>query len=116
SIGATVLGALFGRKAASVGTIGRASTALGRAGRIGRERADVKRAGERIEDFRDQLRKLEAEFEASVEEVGDRIDPSAVEIEAYPVRPRKSDIAVDAVSLVWVPWWVSAEGIATRAL
>ena len=116
SIGATVLGALFGRKAASVGTIGRASTALGRAGRIGRERADVKRAGERIEDFRDQLRKLEAEFEASVEEAGDRIDPSAVEIEAYPVRPRKSDIAVDAVSLVWVPWWVSAEGIATRAL
>jgi len=39
-----VLGALFGRKMASAGTLGRASTTLNRASRTARQRGDVQRA------------------------------------------------------------------------
>ncbi len=115
SLGATVLGALFGRKAASVGTIGRAATTMHRAGRIGRERGDVARAEKRLEELRDQLEEFDAEFEKAREGLGSQADPEALEIEEYLVRPRKSDIEVKTVSLVWTPWSVSTDGIAERA-
>ena len=44
SMGATVLGALFGRKAVSIGTLGRATTAARGVGRTMKEDSDVKRA------------------------------------------------------------------------
>ncbi len=115
SLGATVLGALFGRKTASVGTVGRAATTLGRASRTSRERADVTRAAEQLEDLRIELESLAAEFDADTAQVRAELDPRELRIEERLVRPRKSDIEIDTVVLAWVPWWVSPEGVAERA-
>ena len=115
SVGATVLGALFGRKVASVGTVGRASTAMRGAGRAARERQDVQRATEQIAEAERQLVDLSAEFEAETEKLRDSLDPSQFEISEKTVRPRKTDISIDNVALAWTPWIVSAEGIAERA-
>ena len=46
SVGATVLGTLFGRKSITVGTLGRATTAARGMGRMMKETSDVKRAAE----------------------------------------------------------------------
>ena len=56
SMGATVLGALFGRKLASAGTIGRATTAARGAGRAMREHEDVATAS-LLENFIDEAEK-----------------------------------------------------------
>ena len=48
SIGATILGAVLGRKTVSVGNIGRATTAARGAGRVLKEREDVARAQETV--------------------------------------------------------------------
>ena len=48
SIGATIFGALLGRKAVSASTLGRATTAARGMGRVGKESQDVTRATENV--------------------------------------------------------------------
>src|SRR6185503_12383361 len=48
SMGATVLGALFGRRTFSASTLGRATTAARGVGRASKERGDVKRAQDNV--------------------------------------------------------------------
>jgi hypothetical protein len=100
SVGATVLGALFGRKATGVGSLGRATTAMRGAGRSAREHADIGQAQESVAALRQQLQDLETEARAEIAGMQNAGDPA---IETTEVRPRKSDIAIDRVALVWMP-------------
>jgi len=103
SVGATVFGALFGRKTVSVGTLGRATTAMRGVGRTAREREDVGRAREDLEAAQGQLRELEATF--SQETVSVQAPASAADliVEPLPVAARKADIAIGRLVLAWVP-------------
>ena len=67
-VGATLLGALMGRRMVSGGTVGRATSTMRSAGKIGKEKADVRRAGESLEDLKQRLQELEGQFEAEVAE------------------------------------------------
>jgi hypothetical protein len=86
SIGTTVLGALFGRKAISAGNVGRAASAVRTASRMGKEKDDIARAEESLEVLR-----------------------------IAQVVPRKSDIAVGEVALVWAPWRKGSDGFPAQA-
>ena len=110
SVGAGILGALFGRKAVSVGTIGRASSAARSASRIGRESQDVARADESLEVVRQRLADLQAESEAEITALAASFEGEAVALREVSVTPRKSDIAVGQLALVWVPWRKDADG------
>jgi hypothetical protein len=113
SLGATVLGALFGRKATSVGTVQRAGTTLRGVGRAAREKGDIARARADVEAQGRKLQELEQQFEEEVAEVRDALsDPADLELQEIQVRPRKSDIAVERVALVWTPWKLGPDGIA----
>jgi len=111
SVGATVLGALFGRRAMSTGSVGRATTAMRGAGRIAREKDDVKRAQENLGVLQEQLRDLQEEFDAQVQSLHDKVSAESAVIEAFHVRPRKSDMILQAVGLVWTPWRLTEEGM-----
>lgn len=112
SLGATLLGAVLGRKVASARNVGRATTAVRGMGRAARERGDVARARESAEALREQLEALGAEFEEAVAEAGDSLDVRDLELVKMEIRPRKSDISVGDVLFVWTPWRVGPEGIA----
>ncbi len=114
SVGATLVGALFGRKLASARNVGRASSALKGASRTARERADVSRAEARVEECQEKLAALEREFEESLEEVEDVAAAEAAELETLRVRARRSALEVDRLSLVWVPFRVGASGGSER--
>ncbi len=115
SIGATVLGALFGRKLGSASTVGRASTAARSVSRTAREREDVARAQETVEALRQKRADLEAEFAAETGSVHAEVDPTAVELEEITVRPRKSDVTVTRLALAWTPWSTAPDGTIRRA-
>jgi hypothetical protein len=112
SIGATVLGALFGRKVASTGTVGRATTAMRGMGRAAREKGDIARARKNLELQREKMAALEQEFEEEIATVRDLADPSLLTLDKIAIRPRKSDISLERIALVWTPWRVGPEGIA----
>jgi hypothetical protein len=110
SIGATILGAVFGRKKFSTGTIGRAGTAARGVGRAAKESGDIARAEETVRAAGDALRELEQQFESDSAEVASRTDAAAAAIEKVPIRPKKSDITISIVTLAWAPHWkVGAE-------
>ncbi len=110
SVGTTVLGALFGRKAISASTVGRATTAARGVGRAAREREDVERAREERARLEAELAALEAEFEGEVARLEDpRADLDQL-IEEVEIRPRRTDITVLRLQLVWTPWAPQASG------
>jgi hypothetical protein len=115
SVGATVLGALLGRKVASVGTVGRATTSARGFGRAAREKGDIARAKRDLEALYAKLTDLQAEFEEEVNLLGERMDPATFEITTTVVRPRKTDISVGNFCLAWLPHWLAEDGIAEPA-
>ncbi|MGE0481234.1 MAG: ATP-binding protein [Phycisphaerae bacterium] len=110
SFGSAILGALLGRKVASVGNVGRASTAARSVGRSMREAGDVGRAQENAQALREQLAALEAAFEDDARTLGGPADPMHEELDRIGVKPKKSDIAVRTVVLVWAPHDVTTGG------
>jgi multidrug resistance efflux pump len=68
-----------------------------------KERADVAHAEADVEAIRNQLEALNAELEAEVARLESEFDPATIAIEASSVKPRKADIAVEDMALVWVP-------------
>jgi hypothetical protein len=115
SVGATLLGALGGRKAVSRSTLGRATTAARGASRSMREQQDIGRAQDTIESLDQQLTALNAEFEAKVAELQTAGDPLAEPLETLAIKPKKADIAVQLVALAWTPHWRDAQGNLTPA-
>jgi len=112
SIGSTLLGAMFGRKLGSRSNVGRASTSMRSFGRIGKEKDDVKRAEEQVREYQEKLQALEAEFQEKSFELQQTTQPTEHQLEHLPLSPRKSDISIVRLGLVWVPWSVDKTGIA----
>jgi hypothetical protein len=115
SVGATILGAVLGRKVVSAGGVGRATTAARGAGRVLKERQDVGRASDTVETVRAQQAELEAQLQAEVAALQAQADPLTEPLETVSVRPKKTQITVRLVSLAWAPHWRDVAGAATPA-
>ena len=105
SIGATVIGAVFGRR-----SLGGATTASRGVGRSIEQAGDVGRAAENLETLRGELAELDAELQAEIRDLDARIDPLAEPLRAIPLRPEKDDVTVSLVALGWLPWWSGPGG------
>ena len=103
SVGTSILGALFGRKKLSATNLGRVGTAARSAGRIGRESDDVSRAEQSLEVLRQRKTDLENELAQEIARLQGEFDPAAAAIDRVQVKPRKSDIQVAELALIWVP-------------
>ena len=115
SVGATLLGALLGRKAVSTGNIGRATTAARSASRIGRESQEAERAEESVGQIEQRLADLNRECEAAVAALDTTLDAQTVALRAVNLAPRKTDIAVGKVMLLWMPWRTGVDGFPVSA-
>jgi len=100
SVGAAALGAFFGRKVMSAGTLGRATTAARGVGRSMKEAEDVKRAAGNAAAAREKLeafdRKVRDETDAIIAEY-----ESPVDLERISLAPRRGQIEVRFVALGW---------------
>jgi hypothetical protein len=115
SVGATVLGALFGRRTMSASTLGRASTAIRSAGRIGSEAADAEHANESAEQLQQRLATLSADCDAAIAQLEHSLDATTLALREVQVAPRKTDITVGKVALLWTPWRTGADGFPVAA-
>lgn len=103
SIGATLLGAFTGRNLLSHSTISRASTAIKGASRTASQQSDVNRAKDTVEGIQKQIDELNAQFEAEKDKLGMTSNPLTEVFEIIEIKPKKTDIAVQLVSLIWEP-------------
>jgi hypothetical protein len=100
SVGGSLLGALFGggRRRASASKVTTAARSVGRASK---ERSDVAHAEADARAVREQIEALNAELEAEVARIESESDASTIELDKVSVKPRKADITVEDVALVW---------------
>lgn len=110
SVGTAVLGALFGRKALSTTTVGRAGSAMRKAGRVQQQSADVARAGETVAAIDAEVARLEAAVQAELDDLALGYDAQAESLEAIAVRPRASDITLQFFGIGWLPYIEDATG------
>lgn len=100
----------MGRKAASKTNVTKAATAMRSASKMSAEKQDINRATDRLEIEQQKYRDLEEQFEKELETLEQNVSPEQLTVEEYSVRPRKSDITVAEVSLVWLPFSLGKKG------
>ena len=115
SFGTTLLGALLGRKAVSVSTMGRATTAARGIGRSAKEHQDIGRAQETVEALQAQLAEIEADLQAETQALEAKVDAQNEQLETLSIKPKKVNISVQLVTLAWAPFWREDSGEYTPA-
>ncbi|UCG73668.1 MAG: DUF87 domain-containing protein [Chromatiales bacterium] len=110
SFGTAILGAVLGRKRISTTSASRVGTAVRKAGRIGSEAGDVKRAEQTVARVQDRLAELEADFEDDVAALEDAYDAQTEHLREQRVNPRATDTHVRAFGLLWVPYIEDTDG------
>ena len=102
SIGATLVGALLGRKAINVGTLGRATTAARGVGRTMKEAGDVQRASETAEAVRALVKALDDQLREETQAIGTAFDSAPI-LEHVTLLPKRGQVSVQLVALGWDP-------------
>jgi hypothetical protein len=110
SFGATLFGALLGRKKLSSSTLGRATTTAGRAGRVLKESKDIELAQENVDELKERLAQLQEQLAAETEEAKLSISPLTEKLDSIEIKPKKKDIAISLVALVWGPYGQTEKG------
>jgi hypothetical protein len=96
SAGMAVLGALFGhRSTAKIGST------LSKGSRILKEKGDVERAQQRIDEVKEKIEALADELQDKIDELDERFDIDTCEIETFWIKPRRSDVVIKEIALVW---------------
>lgn len=101
SFGAAVLGAFFGRKKVSVSTISRASTGIKSAGRLAREKGEVKRAEDMVVGLQQDMDLLAAEIDEKITQIAEKYEIENYPVETFSIKPRRSDIFDVELYLLW---------------
>ena len=101
SFGTALLGAFFGRKAASVTNISRASTGIKNVGRLAREKSQVKRAEEHLLRLEGEIEELASEIEEKASQIAEKYEIDNFEIETFSVKPRRSDVFDLDLYILW---------------
>ena len=115
SIGGSILGALFGRKLSSSTNVTRAGTAIRSASGLAKESEDVRHAEEAYAALLQKQQELNAQVEEEAQVIQDQFDPDLMEFQHAEITPRKSDLTILRVILVWLPYTITRTGESERA-
>jgi hypothetical protein len=102
SLGATLLGSFFGR-GITKGTISQAGTSIRKVGMFGKDDTKVQHAEDNYQGCQQRMQELEQELNGEIDKAMAGIDPQKLDVRKVTVRPRKGDIAIDKIALVWRP-------------
>jgi hypothetical protein len=94
----------MGRKTLSASTLGRATTAARGVGRTLKESQDVGRAKETVEAIQQQIGDLERQLQQETDTAQAGGAPDALPVEPLNCKPKKGNISVRLVALVWLPY------------
>lgn len=79
------------------------------------ERGEASRAAQRLKDKQHVLEELSAEQQAALDQLQLDFEPANLALEKLELPPVKSDIRVDRVIVIWLPWHTDEHGTAQPA-
>lgn len=115
SFGTSLVGALFGRKKLSATNASRAATSMRAANRALEQRKDIQRAEDNVQSLAQEIAALNDELQVQLNDIGERFAAAELELEEYLVTPRKSDLIIEEVSLIWLPYRAGSDGALSPA-
>ena len=92
-----LLGGLMGRKRS-------ASSALSKGTSAYKQHQDVAAAEEKVETVQQQIAELNRQLEAEIAGLSQSYDPAALVLETESLKPTKTNVSVDSVALLWLPY------------
>ena len=110
SFGTAILGAFLGRKAVSTSSATRFGTAVKSAGRMRKESMDVARAQETAEAVRQEMAELDQRLQSDIANLEADYKSAAEELEEVMVKPKSTDITLQAFGLTWMPYRKGSDG------
>jgi len=103
NVASTVFGAVFGGRRSRRGFSSVTS-----------KRRMSRRASEKIEESKEELKELEFDYDEMKQEMSeklnaikDKYEEFSTDVSKTEIKPRKADVKVDKVLLVWYPYWIS---------
>lgn len=109
SFGSTLLNAFLGNK-----TRRRASTTVRGASEAASQHSDIGRAEETLKQVEQDYVELEAELRNDIEALSEQFDVENLELETTIVAPRKGDLKVSDIEVIWTPWQIDSHGMAQK--
>lgn len=97
----TLLAAFIGR-GITKGTVSQAGTSIRKASKIGKDSEDVTEAEASCETYQKELDTLHRQMQEEMNQIPFSIDPAQLKIESRKIPPRKNDISIDNIALVWI--------------
>ncbi len=97
SVGMAVFGALMGKKTST----SKVATALGKGTGVIKEKGEVSRAQNRVDDIQKDIDELGYELEEKIDAIDREYVLGENDIESFTIKPRQSDIEIVQVCLVW---------------
>ena len=97
-----MLGALMGRRAVSLSSLGRATTAARGVSRSMKESQDVDRAQIRVQEAQAEVDALNAELEREIAALGGTSDTNTP-LDVIEIKPKRGNVDVRLVVLAWRP-------------
>lgn len=98
SVLGSLLGGLFGGRRRS------ATTAVKRSSRAYQQHRDVAAAEDKVEAIEEDMQELQDELQADIAELSESFDPAALELETETLKPTRTNVEVDEIALVWLPY------------
>ena len=112
-MGTSVLNALHGDQTASKSDLLKASSIAKNMGRLASERGKVARAEETLNEILIDKNNLEEQCQAEIDAIADKYSPANLALEVTEIPVKKTDTIVKLLGLVWVPYQVDPNGIAS---
>ncbi|MFY8201405.1 MAG: ATP-binding protein, partial [Pirellula staleyi] len=116
NIGTSILGALLGNKLATKGNVTKAASAVRGLGRATAQQGDVMRAQETLGELQAAKDEIERQCQDEIDAVTSQFSVENLTLESIDIPLRKADTKVKLLALVWVPWQIDAQGIATSLI
>lgn len=100
-IGLAVIGAFFGSKTISAGTMRSGASAFKKGKGVFKERDDVQNVESLLQDTQDDMQELHVELKEEIERIENELNIKNYEILPVFITPRRSDIIIKDIALLW---------------
>jgi len=93
---------LLGGSGLNMSTLSRATTVVSNVSRQRKEYGDVNRAEETVETITARIEVINGDLQQEIDQLKERYDPLSEDIIVKEIKPRRSDIDIKTVALVWI--------------
>jgi hypothetical protein len=100
-----VLGSLFGgKKGINLGTLTRGKSAITSATGAYKQGRDVDAAEDKIESIQQEVATMQQQAEEEISRMSALFDPASVTLSTETLKPTRTDVKVNLVALLWLPY------------